>query len=96
MHVDLMHVLDAETLGKVKLSNLSHDTSFKLIDASGFCTSSNIYIASSNSNTALRLSFPSLSVSTFLKFIFNRKKITEVPLTCGIITKNRAWEHHDP
>ena len=50
MHLDSTPILDVETLGEIKLSNLSHNTSSKLVDATGVCTPSTSSVTSSNSN----------------------------------------------
>ena len=49
MCIDLMPVLDRATLGEGKLSNLSHNASYKLADATRVCASSTVSDTSSNS-----------------------------------------------
>ena len=49
MRIDLIPVLDRETLGEGKLRNLLHNASSALVGTPGVCTSSTVADASYNS-----------------------------------------------
>ena len=70
---DFTSVIDRETLGEGKLSNLLYNTLSALAGTKGVCTSSTIANASSNLKTLSPSSCASSSIYIVLRFMFNRK-----------------------